>query len=106
MVRDIDIGDHGQVPNLRPSHGRTIKDLLLVATALAAVGGWLWKAARAQVDATEMENVKAEMRATAAAMDRRVSAIEKDVAVTTVKVDQIKQSADRIENKLDEKHRR
>lgn len=98
--------DDGGVPNLRPSNKQTIKDLILYATVIAAFAGWFWRAAREQVGATDMESVKAEMRGALSAMDRRTSAIEKDLAVTVEKVGTISKTTDRIENKLDEKRRR
>lgn len=85
------------VPNLRPSHSRTLKDLFFYATAIAAIGGWLWKAARAQVDAGELENVKIEMRSALGKVNDRASALETIAAVTAVKVDTIKETLVRIE---------
>lgn len=98
--------EHTPVPNLRPSRGHTIKDVILYATVIASVAGWLWKAARDQVGAADMEAVKTEMRSALSAMDRRTGAIERDLAVQTEKVADIQKTTDRIENKLDEKHRR
>lgn len=86
-----------EIPNLRPTHGRTLKDLVFYATAVAAIGGWLWKAARAQVDASELENVKVEMRAALTKVNDRASTLETIAAVSSVKIDSIKESLARIE---------
>jgi len=91
------LDDRTPVPNLRPSHGRTLKDLVFYATAIAAIGGWLWKAARAQVDAGELENVKVEMRAALSKVNDRASTLETITAVSAVKIDSIKESLQRIE---------
>lgn len=107
-AREINMGEGGSapVPNLRGGNAKTILAILTpILGALGLFGGFVWQASR-YPDRAEFDDVKRELRASLAAADRRTGAIEKDVAVTTVKVDAIQKAADRIENKLDEKHRR
>ncbi len=94
------------VPNLRGGHAKTILAVLTpILGALGLFGGFVWQASR-YPDRAEFDEVKRELRASLAAADRRTGAIEKDVAITTVKVEQIQKTTDRIETKLDEKRRR
>jgi len=111
MPREFDMGDgtppsKGEVQDLKGGHAKTVLAVLTpVLGALSLFGGFVWQASR-YPDRAEFDEVKRELRASLAAADRRTSAIEKDVAVTTVKVDEISKTTDRIENKLDEKRRR
>ena len=108
MPREFDIGDgsppkRGEVENLRGGQTKTVAFILgPLLGACVLVGGIIWAMAR-YPDRPEFEDAKREMRAALSEYNKRLGGIEKDTAVTTVKVDAIQQSQARIESKLDKR---
>lgn len=111
MTHEFNMGDgsaprRGEVENLRGGNAKTILAILTpILGALGLFGGFVWQASR-YPDRAEFDDAKREMRAATTAAERRMADIEKNAALTARDVAEIQKATDRIETKLDEKHRR
>ncbi len=102
-MREFDPNDRTPVPNLRGGNFKTVAFILgPLLGACVIVGGIIWAMAK-YPDRAEFEDAKREMRQVNAAAERRAAAIEQQAALTTLKVETIQKTTERIENKLDKR---
>lgn len=105
--------DGKPVPKFKPSWRDNVKDFLLYAGAIVGVVSWAYGKAQSWVDTSQFDRYKEDQKLIAKWQDDRARAIEKQVndsamkvEATSVRVENIQRSVDRIETKLDEKRRR
>jgi hypothetical protein len=113
VTREFDMGDETPVQKLTPHWRENLRDLVLVLGLLGGGALWLFGLGKKWVESPEFQRYQEQQDLRARFQDDRFRNIETrvnemtvKVGETNVRVETIQKSAERIENKLDEKHRR